>query len=239
MSNIWRSCMLSSPRRGVPLAMQVTAQFRALIAQGEWPVGTRIPPEHRLTEQLGVSRNTVREALSALVHLGLLEARPGDGTYVRADSELQVSLTRRVAAADPDDALEVRALLEHRGARRAATHAGEEDVARMRELLEQRDAARAADDLAGFVEADFAFHRAVVIAGGNPLLAELYQHLSPVITQTITDTAALHEERAVHELHHRLVDAIAAGDPEAAEACSVALVQEGRDILHRDRGGAA
>ncbi|MEV4512337.1 FCD domain-containing protein [Dactylosporangium sp. NPDC049525] len=227
--------MLSTPRRGLPLATQVAAQFRALIAAGDWPVGTRIPPEHRLTEELGVSRNTVREALSALVHLGLLEARPGDGTYVRADSELQVSLSRRVAAADPDDAFEVRALLEHRGSRRAATHATAEDVARLRELLEQRDAARAADDLRAFVEADFAFHRAVVIAGGNPLLAELYQHLGPVITQTITDTAALHEDRAVHDLHHRLVDAIAAGDPAAAEACSVALVDEGRDIL---RGGS-
>ena len=227
--------MLSTPRRGVPLATQVATQFRALIAAGDWPVGARIPPEHRLTEQLGVSRNTVREALSALVHLGLLEARPGDGTYVRADSELQVSLSRRVADADPDDAFEVRALLEHRGSRRAATHATAQDVARLRELLEQRDAARAADDLRAFVEADFAFHRAVVIAGGNPLLAELYQHLGPVIASTINDTAALHEDRAVHDLHHRLVDAIAAGDPAAAEACSVALVDEGRDIL---RGSA-
>jgi len=223
--------MLSSPRRAAPLATQVADQLKALIVAGDWPIGSRIPAEHRLTEELGVSRNTVREALSALVHLGLLEARPGDGTYVRADSELRVSLGRR-AEADPDDAFEVRALLEHRGSRRAALHATAEDVARLRELLEHRDAARDADDLPGFVEADFAFHRAVVIAGGNPLLAELYQYLSPVITQTIDRTAALHEDRAVHELHHRLVDAIAAGDPAAAEACSVALVDEGRDILH-------
>src|SRR4051812_3348604 len=189
--------MLTSPRRAVPLAVQVAGQLKTLIAAGDWPVGTRIPPEHRLTEELGVSRNTVREALSALVHLGLLEARPGDGTYVRADSELQVSLGRRVAAADPDDAFEVRALLEHRGARRAAAHAGAEDVARLREMLQARDTARDAGDLAAFVEADFAFHRAVVIAGGNALLAELYQHLSPVITQTISASAALDEDRAV------------------------------------------
>ncbi|MGI5240656.1 FadR/GntR family transcriptional regulator [Dactylosporangium sp. CA-139066] len=224
--------MLTNPRRGAPLAAQVADQLKALIVAGDWPIGTRIPPEHRLTEELGVSRNTIREALSALVHLGLLEARPGDGTYVRANSELQVSLGRRVAEADPHDAFEVRALLEHRGSRRAAQHATAEDVARIREYLERRDAARAAGDLPGFVEADFAFHRAVVIAGGNPLLAELYQHLSPVITQTISRTAALHDDRAVHDLHHRLVDAIAAGDPDAAEACSVALVDEGRDILH-------
>ncbi|MEV4133139.1 FadR/GntR family transcriptional regulator [Dactylosporangium sp. NPDC049742] len=227
--------VLSSPQRAVPLATQVAGQFKQLIAAGDWPVGSRIPPEHRLTEQLGVSRNTVREALSALVHLGLLEARPGDGTYVRADSELQVSLGRRVAEADPDDAFEVRALLEHRGSRRAALHATAEDVAHLRELLDRRDAARTGD-LAGFVEADFAFHRAVVIAGGNPLLAELYQHLSPVITQTISDSAGLDHDSTVHDLHHHLVDAIEAGDPDAAEACSVALVAEGRDIL---RGSAS
>jgi DNA-binding FadR family transcriptional regulator len=229
---------LSTPRRAVPLATQVAEQLKELIVTGRWPLGSRIPPENRLTEQLEVSRNTVREALSALVHAGLLEARPGDGTYVRADSELQVTLTRRVASADPDDAFEVRALLEQRGARRAAVHATEADIAHLHELLDLRDAARRAGDLQQFVEADFAFHRAVVIAGGNPLLAELYQHLSPIITQTISDGAGLDEESVVHDLHHRLVEAIAAREPDRAEAHSAAMLGEGRQLTPPRRAAA-
>ena len=223
--------MLSSPRRGVPLATQVAAQFRALIAAGDWPVGGRIPPEHRLTEELGVSRNTVREALSALVHLGLLEARPVTGPMCGPTASCR---SRSGDASRPPTRT-----THWRSAPCSSTAAPDGPpctppprtwpAARAPGAPRRR---RAAGDLPGFVEADFAFHRAVVIAGGNPLLAELYQHLSPVITQTINDTAALHEDRAVHELHHRLVDAIAAGDPAAAEACSVALVDEGRDILH-------
>jgi DNA-binding FadR family transcriptional regulator len=71
----------------------------------------------------------------------------------------------------------------------------------------------------------------VVIAGGNPLLGELYQHLSPIITQTISDSAGLTEDSAVHDLHHHLLDAIAAREPDRAEAHSIALLGEGRQLL--------
>ena len=73
---------LTSPRRE-PLADQVIAQLRTQITSGEWPVGSRIPTEVELVEQLGVARNTVREAVRALAHNGLLDIRQGSGTYVR------------------------------------------------------------------------------------------------------------------------------------------------------------
>ena len=72
---------LSSPRRSA-LSDQVIAQLRAQITSGEWPVGSRIPTEPELVEQLGVARNTVREAVRALAHNGLLAIRQGSGTYV-------------------------------------------------------------------------------------------------------------------------------------------------------------
>src|SRR4051812_8015427 len=161
LSYIWHAMSLVAPQRSSTLSAQVADQLRALIADGTWPLGSRIPAELRLTEELGVSRNTVREALRALVHTGLLEARPGDGTYVRADSELRVSLGRRVAAADLRDAFEARALLEREGARRAAERADADQIAELRRLLAARDAAKAAGKLSDFTEADFAFHSAV------------------------------------------------------------------------------
>ena len=78
---------LATTRR-TGLVDQVIEQMRKAISSGEWPVGQRIPAEPELVSALGVGRNTVREAVRALAHAGLLEVRQGDGTFVRATSEL-------------------------------------------------------------------------------------------------------------------------------------------------------
>src|ERR1700759_1625593 len=70
--------------RRVGVIDEVLAQMEDLVASGEWPVGSRIPPEPELVGHLGVGRNSVREAVRALSHAGVLEARQGDGTYVRS-----------------------------------------------------------------------------------------------------------------------------------------------------------
>src|SRR5689334_24969009 len=87
--------------RGTTLADRVIGSLRAQIASGAWPVGARIPTEPELVEQLGVARNTVREAVRALAHNGLLDIRQGSGTYVVATSELAGVMHRRFADADP------------------------------------------------------------------------------------------------------------------------------------------
>jgi DNA-binding FadR family transcriptional regulator len=92
------------------LVDQVIDQIRELVGSGEWPVGQRIPNEAELVKSLGVGRNTVREAVRAIAHTGILEVRQGDGTYVRATSEvsdvasMEVLLDRRdecLLAGDP------------------------------------------------------------------------------------------------------------------------------------------
>ncbi|PRC57877.1 GntR family transcriptional regulator, partial [Mycobacterium sp. ITM-2017-0098] len=80
------------------LVDQVIDQLRHTIASGEWPVGRRIPNETVLVESLGVGRNPVREAVRALAHAGLLDVRQGDGTYVRATSEVSGALRRLCGA---------------------------------------------------------------------------------------------------------------------------------------------
>src|SRR5438445_2767270 len=110
------------------LCDEVVAQFEALIASGEWPVGEKIPAEPELVAALGVGRNTVREAVRALAHSGVLEARQGDGTYVRAPSELPAVMRRRVAAAELRSVIEVRRAYETEAARLAATRRTSEDM---------------------------------------------------------------------------------------------------------------
>ncbi len=87
---------LAAARPPAGLVDHAIDQLRQSITTGEWPVGTRIPPtEPNLATALGVGRNTVREAVRALAHSGILEVRRGgDGTYVRATSE--------ISGAEPD-----------------------------------------------------------------------------------------------------------------------------------------
>src|ERR1700754_2247420 len=103
------------------------AQLESLIAAGEWPVGTKIPPEPELVAAFGVGRNTVREAVRALEHAGLLEPRRGDGTYVRATSDLGAALLRRARRTNVLHVLAVRAGLERDAAATAAVHRTEAD----------------------------------------------------------------------------------------------------------------
>jgi DNA-binding FadR family transcriptional regulator len=231
---------LQSPVRGKSLSAQVAGQIEDLITSGRWPVGHRIPAENDLVAQLGVSRNTVREALRSLVHTGLLEARAGDGTYVRALSELEAPLVRRASRAPLNDAVEVRALLEQQAARLAALRRSEADVDRLRDLLEAQRLAGLTDDLAAYARADAELHRAVVACAGNELLTEMYEYLGGALKLSVSPELwdrALAVEQVDH--HAALVDAIAVGDPAAAERAAIDLIDALRVIIMPEAGVAS
>src|SRR5215469_4893685 len=127
--------------RPAALADQVIARLRAEITSGTWPVGTRIPTEPELVELLGVARNTVREAVRALAHNGLLDIRQGSGTYVVATCELAGVMQRRFAGADPRHIAELRSALESAAARLAAERPTEKDLKQLHAQLLRREEA--------------------------------------------------------------------------------------------------
>jgi DNA-binding FadR family transcriptional regulator len=205
---------LTSLRRS-PLVELAVSQLREQVLSGQWPVGGRLPAETELAQRLEVGRSTVREAVRALVHAGLLETRQGSGTYVRsltpgADWEPRL---RRAAVLE---AYEVREALEVQAARLAASRRTETDIEALRACLAERDSARGTD--ARFVEADLAFHRAVVAAAHNPLLAEMFDSFAAVLREALI---AIRSDQAVQgpdadAAHARLAAAIEAGDAAAA-----------------------
>lgn len=215
---------LSSPRRSV-LSDQVIAQLRAQITSGEWPVGSRIPTESELVEQLGVARNTVREAVRALAHNGLLDIRQGSGTYVAATSELAGVMHHRFAGTDVRHIAEARSVLEAAGARLAAERRTERDVEHLQRLLDRREQAWHRGDAEAFVAADATFHLAVVAASHNDVLAEMYADLGEVLRAFLRADVGGVVRPELHADHARLVDAIRRGDGEraAAEAAGHAL----------------
>ncbi|MEU5164544.1 FadR/GntR family transcriptional regulator [Streptomyces sp. NPDC020875] len=208
---------LTSPRRS-GLTDQVIAQLRNQITSGEWPVGSRIPTEPELVEELGVARNTVREAVRALAHNGLLDIRQGSGTYVVATSELAGVMRRRFADSTPRHVAEVRSALESTAARLAAERRTERDLAQLDTLLERREEAWRAGDAGRFVAADLTFHLAVVAAAHNDVLGELYADLGDVVRDRLADHVGPELRPERHMDHAALVAAIRAGDGDAAAA---------------------
>jgi DNA-binding FadR family transcriptional regulator len=202
------------------LVGRVIEQLRELIESGEWPVGAKIPAEPELVDSLGVGRNTVREAVRALVHSGMLEPpRQGDGTYVRAADDLGAAVLRRLGRAGHLEALEVRSCLERDAARLAALRRTPADVAALRTALARRQAAWTERDYPGLVAADLDFHRRAVAAAHNPMLADLYGHLTEglqAMVDAIVHSPLDDDARFQGSQHTALVDAIEAGDPDAA-----------------------
>lgn len=214
---------LRAPHRVASLAAQLVDTLREQIASGEWPVGMRIPAENDLVKQLGVGRTTVREALGALVHLGLLEARRGDGTYVRASSEMQSVLMRRANSSRRSDVLELRAVLEEYASGLAAVRRSDDDLAELQHLLEESEQR---GDTRTAAEADVRFHQAVVNAGRNSLLTEVYDVLSASVVEQIGDTLWTDETADEHaRLHRQLIEAIAAQDEVGARYCAAEIVK--------------
>jgi DNA-binding FadR family transcriptional regulator len=204
---------LATTRRA-GLVDQVIEQMRSAITTGEWRVGERIPTEPELVTALGVGRNTVREAVRALAHAGLLEVRQGDGTFVRATSELSGAV-RRLCGPELRDVLEVRRTLEVEGARLAASARTEAELEKLTALLAARDEASAAKQWTRFVQIDADFHHQVVMSSHNKLLAELHSGLTEVIKASIE--ALDNSQPDARKIEHRgLLYAIRDQDPNRA-----------------------
>lgn len=211
--------MALSPSTRAPLADEVTAKLRAMVHSGEWPLNQRIPSETELMAGLGVSRGTLREAVKALAHSGMLEVRRGDGTYVRATSEISGAARRLYQDHTEQHILEVRLGLDTQAARLAARNATADDVTALRALLTVRDHAWHGGDYEAWAEADWGFHERVAQASGNPLLHELYVSFGPVFHQ---DLLVQHRRPGFEGLppegHEVLLDAIERRDEDGAVA---------------------
>jgi len=221
------------------LVETVIARLEELITSGEWPVGFRVPPEPELVRALGVSRNTVREGVRALVHVGMLDPRPGDGTYVRADTGLDAALERAARRWGALDALEVRNMLERDAARLAARRRDDADLAAIEAALRHRAGAQPAsgDDTRAFVDADAAFHQAVVAATHNQVLIELYSRLADPLRASVAEVLRASDD-ALDGAHHALARAIRDADPAAAELAATDLLAGALAALGADDGGA-
>jgi GntR family transcriptional repressor for pyruvate dehydrogenase complex len=213
-------------RRNAGVAEEAIERIRELVASGEWGPGTRLPREVDLAKQLGLSRNSLREAVRALSQARVLEVRQGDGTYVSSLDpgellEPTLSATHLLRGRTVLELFEVRRMLEPEATALAAQRGDENVCAALRAELDRMVAAGdSADDL---VEADAAFHDVIARAPGNGVLRALLRSLSTSTVRArlwhgIADRGALDQAR---EEHRRIYEAIAAGDADLARASAL------------------
>ncbi|MBN9140980.1 MAG: FadR family transcriptional regulator [Micrococcales bacterium] len=220
-------------------AAAVTSSLLDLFTSGSVAPGTRLPPERRLAEVLAVSRSAVREALATLDTLGVVEARPGAGTYLRAQRSAVLPESIRwsmlVGERDLDELVELRSALEIHAAWLAAESAAGPTAARLAPQLAR--AAASLDDLGAFLEADREFHRELARACGNTTLQDLLDITHGLVGSLVGASADARHHAAIALAEHREVHAaIAAGDPEAASAAMRSHMRTSAALL---RGGAA
>ncbi|WP_240376983.1 FadR/GntR family transcriptional regulator [Bacillus piscicola] len=201
------------------LVEQVASQIEQLIEAGHWAVGERIPPEMELMERFDVSRNTLREAIRALVHAGLLTTKQGSGTVVRSASALGAALERHVKKANLLETLEVRVALEKQAAAMAAERRTDDDLVQLRACIKGCQAAAGRGNQDEFITADIAFHEAIAAAAHNQLLVDLYEPMTDRLYTFIREVMELnppgHFEK---ELHLELLEAIEKQDKAGAAA---------------------
>ncbi|OON82283.1 FadR/GntR family transcriptional regulator [Streptomyces tsukubensis] len=197
-------------------------KIKGMIVSGALRPGDRLPKESELAAELGLSRNSLREAVRALSLIRILDVRQGDGTYVTSlDPQLLLEAMSFVVDFHRDDTvlefLAVRRILEPAATALAGTRMSGADVD---SLEAQLDALGPAPSVEELVASDLEFHRSIVRHTGNSVLCSLLDGLSGPTTRARVWRGLTQEDavsRTLHE-HRAILAALRAGDTEAARS---------------------
>jgi DNA-binding FadR family transcriptional regulator len=203
------------------LYQQIADAIEHAILDGTLAPGTRLPSEHELAEQYGVSRNVIRETLKRLKEHGLIYIRTGSGAYVSTPTAQPVAdaLQRLIRHSASDVAVshlyEVRRFLEPQGAMLAAQRGSADAHAALEAALASMQSHQ--NDPAAWANADLEFHLAVAAASGNPLFRSILNPLTDSLRTAIQAGYADHRNVAAGlEAHARILNAILQRDGAAA-----------------------
>jgi GntR family transcriptional repressor for pyruvate dehydrogenase complex len=197
-------------------------KIKEMIVSGALRPGDRLPKESELAAELGLSRNSLREAVRALSLIRILDVRQGDGTYVTSlDPQLLLEAMSFVVDFHRDDTvlefLAVRRILEPAATAMAATRIGEAELGR---LTAQLDALGPQPSVEELVASDLEFHRGIVQGSGNSVLCSLLDGLSGPTTRARVWRGLTQEDAVSRTLleHRAILGALKDGDAEAARS---------------------
>ncbi|WP_068964806.1 FadR/GntR family transcriptional regulator [Desulfosporosinus sp. BG] len=207
--------MMLKPIKTQKIYEKIVDQIGQLVAEGHLKPGDRLPSERELVERFQVSRASIREAISALEMMGLIEVRSGEGTYIRVvniDSVVAPLAWMLFIEKDTDlELYEARKILEVQAAGLAAERAEEDEINEMFEALEIMRIDLEHHRLGE--EADHHFHYAIARATHNKILFRLMNTISDTMRKTLQSSRSkLYEDHStpekLYEEHYLLYEAI-------------------------------
>jgi GntR family transcriptional repressor for pyruvate dehydrogenase complex len=191
---------------------KIMKQIQNLILTGELKKGDKLPPERQLAETLGVGRPTLKQSLSALEALGIIESRHGGGNYVSSDMSnvfnpftLQYYLTE----GKQSDITEFRYILEVQLAKLAALKATQEDVKNLEDIVKKMKSVKSSKER---LELNFKFHLELASINENTLIKSVYEGIIDLVILQTSITDGVH----FYESHKEIVNAIKSGDSKLA-----------------------
>lgn len=206
---------------------EVAEAIFQMIKNGVLKPGDKLDSVQQLAENFQVGRAAIREALTALKAMGLIELKQGEGTYVREFDPAMLSFPISIAALmrkeDIAHLVEVRQLLEVGAAGVAARRRKEQDLEAMQCALRQMEQGIVAGNEELGERADFLFHMAIAAASQNPILVSLMNNVSEMMIETMRETRRiwLFSKQATSEQlldeHMQIFAAIQNKDAEAAQ----------------------
>ena len=206
--------------RKTRVSEEITEQVRDLITSGRLKIGDRLPAERELAKILQVGRSTVREAIRAMESLGILESRPGEGTFLVShplhSQPDPITANAFKSWENQRKLFEVRMVIEPDIAALAARRASFEQILKMREILREQEESVKQGETG--IKADSVFHDLLAEAAGNDVLLRIMESLMDLLRET-REASLQTNNRPLSSLkqHKAILRAIEARDPLAAE----------------------
>lgn len=201
---------------------QISAYIKECIESGKWKVGSVIPSESELTTVLGVSRSSLRNAISQFTALGILHPRQGRGCFLTsadiASRMGNLEALNHAAYQDVSEVLRFRLLIEPFAARAAAEILGSERVELLTKLhLSYAEMQKWVADRSHFIDADLDFHRTLARYSGNRLVYDALDHAFKNTAQSSHQLNMLFGYQTGLFHHGKILEAVERRDPNKAE----------------------
>jgi len=225
---------LIRPVSRATLPQEIVKSLTDLIMKRVWKPGDLIPSEKELAVRFQVGRSTIREAVKSLVVLGVLEARAGEGSFIREPTSELLSGAFRwgllLSEGNLDDFVDVRVLVEVECARRAAANRTDALIAQLEASLKDMMAEPMNHD--AFMDSDTRFHLAIAHSAANPIFENVGSTIQSIVRIWYPKTYYIPETKGRTLAEHRSIsDAIASGIVDSAgEAMRAHLVAAGQRL---------
>lgn len=231
---------MNNPAHKNTLVDDVIASLRQMILSKEILPGEFLPPRKDLAARFDVGLSTIHEAIQALAAVGMVDSRPGKGTWVRDDALdtliHPLVVEARLGQLNARQVYEARSVIEVALTEFAAQRAAPEEIERIWNALRAMEAA--GDDDEAFVEADLEFHLAVAKAGHNELLEQFYHLARKLLSEVIAEMVRLpNMKQDAIRLQRAIAQAIERRDPHRARKAAIDHMKSVEHVFDTSEGG--